>query len=126
MGCKADLAANSLGFGKKFNAADRPRPDYHGPREVMQRVLNLETAVGRARVGRCGRVWVGATTLQATACKAEQRPQAWPQRLNRARSAATQKVNIVVATKFSIRAALQVAASGQLRFLVHQHARFET
>ena len=39
MGCKADLAANSLGFGKKFNAADRPSPAYHGPREVMQRVL---------------------------------------------------------------------------------------
>ena len=38
MGCKADLAANSTAIGKKFNAADRPSPDYHGPRGVMQRV----------------------------------------------------------------------------------------
>ena len=42
MGCKADLAANSLGFGKKFNAADRPSPGYHGPRGVVQRVLSSE------------------------------------------------------------------------------------
>ena len=28
MGCKADFAANSLGFGKKFNAADRPVPSF--------------------------------------------------------------------------------------------------
>ena len=31
MGCKADFAANSTAIGKKFNAADRPSPDYHGP-----------------------------------------------------------------------------------------------
>ena len=41
MGCKADLAANSTAIGKKFNAADRPSPDYHGPRGVMQRVPRL-------------------------------------------------------------------------------------
>ena len=40
MGCKADLAANSTAIGKKFNAADHPSPDYHGPRGVMQTVLN--------------------------------------------------------------------------------------
>ena len=39
MGCKADFAANSTAIGKKFNAADRPSPGYHGPRGVMQRVL---------------------------------------------------------------------------------------
>ena len=39
------------------------------------------------------------TTQQATACKAEQRTQAWPQRLNRVRSAVTQKVNAGVAPK---------------------------
>ena len=38
MGCKADFAANSTAIGKKFNAADRPSPGYHGPRGVMQRV----------------------------------------------------------------------------------------
>ena len=38
MGCKADFAGNSTAIGKKFNAADRPSPGYHGPRGVMQRV----------------------------------------------------------------------------------------
>ena len=79
--------------------------------------FNLETAVGRARVGRCGRVWVGATTQQATTCKAEQRPQTWLRRLNRVRSAVTQKVNAVVAQKVSVHAALPADAGGQLRFL---------
>ena len=37
MGCKADFEANSTAIGKKFNAADRPIPGYHGPRGVMQR-----------------------------------------------------------------------------------------
>jgi len=89
-------------------------------RETIGRVyyeFNLETAVGRARVGRCGRVWVGATTQQATACKAEQRPQAWPRRLNRVRSAGTQKANAVVTQKVSDHAALPADTSGQLRFL---------
>ena len=80
-------------------------------------LVTLETAVGRARVGRCGRVWVGATTQLATACKAKQRPQTWLRRLNRVRSAVTQKVSAVVAIKVSVHAALPAAASGQLRFL---------
>ncbi len=50
-------------------------------------------------------------------CKAEQRPQAWPRRLNRVRSAVTQKVNVVVAQKVNVYAALPADASGQLRFL---------
>ena len=41
MGCKADFATNSTAMGKKFNAADRPSPGYHGPRGVMQRLLYL-------------------------------------------------------------------------------------
>ena len=40
MGRKADFAANSTAIGKKFNAADRPSPVYHGPRGVVQRLLN--------------------------------------------------------------------------------------
>ena len=68
-------------------------------------------------MGRCGRVWVGATTQQATACKEEKRPQTWLRRLNRVRSAVTQKVNAVVAQKVSVHAALPADASGQLRFL---------
>jgi len=39
-------------------------------------------------VRRCGRVWEGATTQRAPARKAEQRPQARPQRRNRACSVA--------------------------------------
>ena len=39
MGCKADFAGNSTAIGKKFNAADRPSPGYHGPQGVMQRLL---------------------------------------------------------------------------------------
>ncbi len=42
MGCKADFAANSTAIGKKFNAADRPSPVYHGPRGIMQRVPTHE------------------------------------------------------------------------------------
>ena len=38
MDCKADFAANSTAIGKKFNAAGRPSPGYHGPRGVMQGV----------------------------------------------------------------------------------------
>jgi hypothetical protein len=37
--------------------------------------LNLDSSVERARVGYWRRVWVGVTTLQATACKEEQHPQ---------------------------------------------------
>jgi hypothetical protein len=58
--------------------------------------LNLETAVGRARVG-CDAVgWQGATTLRARARKAEQRGQRAAARLNRVRSALPQEVNDVV------------------------------
>ena len=55
-----------------------------------------ETAVGRARVGRPGVGWQGVTTLRACARKEEQRRQRAPGRLNRVRSAVTQKVNACV------------------------------
>ena len=87
------------------------------PKSRLTGKIIPETAVGRARVGRCGRVWVGATTQQAIACKVEQRPRAWPQRRNRVRSAVTQKVNVVVAPKVSVHAAWPAYASGQLLFL---------
>ena len=89
--------------------------------------LNLDSSIGRARVGRWRRDWVGrkprlktclrtfgrqepamplawlrparATTTRATARKEEQRPQAHCQRLNRVRSAATQWVNPIEAEK---------------------------
>ena len=56
----------------------------------------LETAVGRARVGRPGVGWQGATRQQADACKEEQRRQRAPGRRNRVRSAVTQKMNSCV------------------------------
>ena len=54
--------------------------------------FNLETAVGRARVGCAAVGWQGATTRRAPARKAEQRRQRAAARLNRVRSAFTQKV----------------------------------
>jgi len=79
--------------------------------------MNLETAVGRARVGCHGVFWQGATTLRATARKEEQRRQSAPGRLNRVGSVVTQKVNSFVSTEVSVHAALQAEVSGQLRFL---------
>ncbi len=70
--------------------------------EVVQMIL--ETAVGRARVGRDGVRWQGATTLRAHAREKEQRRQRAPVRLNRVRSAVTQEVKVVVDTKARIHA----------------------
>jgi hypothetical protein len=77
----------------------------------------LDSSVGRARVGcwRCGRV--GATTLRANARKAEQRPRARRQQLNRVCSALTQMVNGVEAVKVNIHKDLVKKLSGQLRNL---------
>ena len=58
--------------------------------------FNLETAVGRARVGRHGVGWQGATTRRTAVRKEEQRRQRAPGRRNRVRSAATQKVSSCV------------------------------
>ena len=57
--------------------------------------FNLETAIGRARVGRDAVRWQGVTTLRAPAREAEQRSQRAAARLNRVRSALTQEVRVV-------------------------------
>ena len=79
--------------------------------------MNLETAVGRARVG-CDAVrWQGATTLRARARKEEQRGQRDAARPTRACSAVTLKVTTVVGAKLSRHQVCPVEASGQLPFL---------
>ena len=85
--------------------------------EAHPGVLNLETAVGRARVGRHGVGWQGGTTLLATASKEEQRGQRAPGRFNRVRSAFTQTVNVFVVKKVSVHGNFQRKISGQLLFL---------
>ena len=77
----------------------------------------LDSSVGRARVGRQGRVWVGATTRQAPACKEEQRPQARSWQLNRVRSAVSRKVNWIKAETVRVPKDLLNEISGQLRNL---------
>jgi len=79
--------------------------------------LNLDSSVGRARMGHWRRVWVGATTQRAPARKEEQRPQACCQWLNRVRSAVTQRVNAIEAEKVNAHKDLQMKTSGQPRNL---------
>jgi len=75
----------------------------------------LDSSVGRARVGCWRRDRVGATTLQAHACEAEQHPRARGQWLNRVRSALTQKARRVEAEKVNGHMELVKKSSGQLR-----------
>ena len=88
--------------------------------------VNLETAVGRARVGRDAVRWQGATTLRAHAREKEQRHQRAAARPNRVRSAVTLRVKLVVGTKVNIHALLPAEASSQLPFLgsCHLAARY--
>jgi hypothetical protein len=79
--------------------------------------LNLETAVGCARMCCERRVWQGVTTRRAPARKEEQRGQARRARRNRVHSAVTYQVNVIEAAKFDVHAAFLMFASGQLRFL---------
>src|SRR5665647_169990 len=79
--------------------------------------FNLDSSVGRVRVGRWRRGRVGATTLQATACKAEQRPRMRCQWFNRARSALTPMVICLEAEKVNAHKDLLMKPSGQLRNL---------
>jgi hypothetical protein len=74
----------------------------------------LDPAVERARVGRDGMLWQGATTLRAGARKEEQRRQSAPARLNRVCSALLQPVNAIVCSILNIHAGLPVEESGQL------------
>ena len=77
----------------------------------------LETAVGRARVGRDAVRWQGATTLRAHAREEEQRGQRAAARLNRVRSAVTLEVKVVVSCGVNGHAVVPAEASGQLPFL---------
>ena len=77
----------------------------------------LETAFGRARVGRAAARWRGATTLRAHAREEEQRGQRGAARLNRVCSVLTQPVKVVVRRQVSIQAVYPAEHSGQLRFL---------
>ena len=79
--------------------------------------LNLETAVGRARVGGDAVRWQGATTLRAAARKEEQRRQRDAALLNRARSGVTHEVMARVGRKVCIHTVVPAGESGQLRFL---------
>jgi len=79
--------------------------------------INLETAVGRARVGCDGVRWQGATTLRAPARKEKQRRRRAPARLNRVRSVVTLEVTLPVSTKARVHNAYPAEESGQLRFL---------
>ena len=83
----------------------------------QQRLLNLETAVGRARVGCAAGRGQGATRLRAHAREEEQRGQRGVARLTRARSAVTQLVKVIVGTNVSVRQVWPAEASGRLRFL---------
>ena len=87
----------------------------------------LETAVGRARVGRHGVRWQGQAqacpalrlcwTLWAYAHEEKQRGQRAPGRLNRVCSAVTRVVNLLVGKILNGHRAMQTVDSGQLRFL---------
>ena len=77
----------------------------------------LDFLAGPARVSRWRRVRVGATTPQANACKAEQRPRARCQRLNRVGSVLTRWVDLIEAKKFNVHTQSLIKSSGQLRNL---------
>jgi hypothetical protein len=77
----------------------------------------LDSSVGRARVGCQERVWVGAITRQAPACKEEQHPQARSWRLNRGCSSVTHQVKLINAEEVSVHRHLLEQVSGQLRNL---------
>ena len=77
----------------------------------------LETAVGRARAGRDGVRWQGATTLRARARKEEQRRQSAAAWLARVCSALTLEVIDIVGGNVCIHAVSPAESSGQLRFL---------
>ena len=79
--------------------------------------FNLETAVGRARVGGDAVRWQGATRRRAAARKEEQRRQRDAALLNRARSGVTHEVMAGVGRKVCIHAMVPAEGSGQLRFL---------
>jgi hypothetical protein len=61
--------------------------------------------------------WQGERTLQAIACKDEQRRQRARGRPDRVRSAVTKEVKVIGALKVTVHAVFLKVTSGQLRFL---------
>ena len=117
--CAADGVVVEADLRKALRAAAAwrvvPDFDHRCARRLCR--FNLETAVGRARVG-CDAVrWQGATTLRARARKEEQRGQRDAARPTRACSAVTLKVTTVVGAKLSRHQVCPVEASGPLPFL---------
>ena len=76
--------------------------------------LNLDSAVGRARVGCDAVCWQGVTTLRAHAREEEQRRQRAAAWLNRVRSAITQMVTVDSVKNVNIHTQLLAEISGQL------------
>jgi len=68
-------------------------------------------------VGCWRRVWVVASTLNATAFKEKQHPQTRRQQQNRVHHALTQEVNSIEVTNFNVHNGLVKITSGQLRNL---------
>ena len=84
---------------------------------AQRQALNLDSSVERARVGCWRRVWVVASTWNATAFEEEQHPQTRRQQLNRVRSALPQEVITIEATNLNVHNGLVKITSGQLRNL---------
>ena len=86
-------------------------------RKRDQLCLNLETAVGCARVCRERRAWQGETKQRTPVRNEEQRSQGRRARCNRVHSAVTPKVKMDGDDKVNIHAAVEMFTSGQLLFL---------
>ena len=82
-----------------------------------RRYLNLETAVGCARVCRERRAWQGETKQRTLVRNEEQRSQDRRARCTRVHSAVTVMVKMNEDEKVNIHAALEMFTSGQLLFL---------
>jgi hypothetical protein len=76
--------------------------------------LNLDPAVGRARVCVCRAGWLGATRPQGPPCNEEQQRQAARPTRSRVRSALTHLVMRKVRTKVKVHRLLRGMISGQL------------
>ena len=79
--------------------------------------VNLETAVGCARVCRERRAGQGETKQRTVVRNEEQRSPDRRARCNRVHSAVTKKVKVNEGRKVNIHAALEMFTSGQLLFL---------
>ena len=84
---------------------------------LVRKLFNLETAVGRVRVGCDGVRWQGAPRLLAPASNEKQRGRRAAARLNRTRSALTHTMKVCVTVNLNTHVLLHVFTSGQLPFL---------